>query len=85
MSKKLHVGNLPSAATKEGLTSRFSIFGIVESAEVVTDTRIVQNRSSGLVEMATVADAKAAIAGLNFTQYGELTMSVSVAQVKRVV
>ena len=82
MSKKLHVGNLPSSATKEDLSIRFAKFGIVEFADVVTDTRTGQNRCSGLVEMATEADAKAAISGLNFTQYGDLTMSVSAALAK---
>jgi len=82
MSKKLHVGNLPSSATKEDLSSRFSKFGIVASTDVVSDTRTGQSRCSGLVEMATEADAKAAINGLNFTQYGDLTMSVSVAPLK---
>jgi RNA recognition motif-containing protein len=82
MSNKLHVGNLPSSATKEDLSTRFEKFGIVASTDVVTDTRTGQNRCFGLVEMATEADAKAAINGLNFTQYGDLTMSVSVAPLK---
>jgi len=82
MSKKLHVGNLPSSTTREDLSSRFSEFGIVESTDVVSDTRTGQSRCSGLVEMATEADAMAAINGLNFTQYGDLTMSVSVAPPK---
>ena len=82
MSKRLHVGNLPSSATKEGLSSRFSKFGSVASADVVADTRTGQSRCSGLVEMAAEAEAKAAINGLNFSQYGDLTISVSAALTK---
>ena len=79
MSKKLQVGNLPSSATKEDLANRFEKFGIVEFADVITDTRTAQRRCSGLIEMATEAAARAAMHGLNFTQYGDLTMSVRAA------
>ncbi|MDH3419833.1 MAG: RNA-binding protein [Gammaproteobacteria bacterium] len=85
MSKKLHVGNLPSSATKEELSNRFGKFGIVELADVIRDTRTGQRRCSGLVEMACEANAQAAMKGLNFTQYGDLTISVSAAPAKAVV
>lgn len=85
MNKKLHVGNLPSSATKEGLSSRFEKFGAVEFADVAIDTRTGQRRCSGLVEMASEANAQAAMKGLNFTQYGDLTMSVSAVPAKDVV
>jgi len=79
MSRKLHVGNLPFSTTEEDISIRFARFGTVESAEVVTDHRTGQSRCSGLIEMATEAEATAAINGLNFTQFGDLTISVSVA------
>ena len=85
MSMKLHVGNLPSSATKEDLSIRFARFGIVASVDVVVDTQTGQSRCSGLVEMASEAEAKAAISGLNFTQFGDLTMSVSAALAKEAV
>jgi RNA recognition motif-containing protein len=85
MNKKLHVGNLPSWATKEDLSSRFKKFGTVEFADVSIDTRTGQRRCSGLVEMASEADAQAAIKGLNFTQYGDLTISVGAVPAKDVI
>ena len=42
MSKKLHVVKLPSSATNEDLSIRFATFGIVESTDVVSDTRTGQ-------------------------------------------
>ena len=82
MSKKLYVGNLPSSVTAEDLSIRFARFGIVASADVVMETRTSQNRRSGLVEMTTDAGAIAAINGLNFTQFGDLTMSVRAVPLK---
>jgi RNA recognition motif-containing protein len=76
MSKKLHVVKLPSSATNEDLSIRFATFGIVESADVVSDTRTGQSRCAGLVDRATEAAATASISGLNFTQYSDLKMSV---------
>ena len=82
MGKKLYIGNLPSSATAEDLSSRFSKYGIVASADVVMEKPTSRNRRSGLIEMATDAGAIAAINGLNFTQFGDLTMSVRAAPVK---
>ena len=79
MGKKLFVGNLPCSVTAVDLSSRFSKFGIVTSADVIMEEITSRNRRSGLVEMATDAGAIAAINGLNFTQFGDLTMSVRAA------
>lgn len=84
MSKTLHVANLPSSATNEDFSIRFATFGIVESTDVVSDTRTGQSRCSGLVDRATEAAATASISGLKFTQYSDLKMSVSTSPSKDV-
>ena len=82
MGTKLHVGNLPSSATEDDLLVKFGQFGIVESAQIKRDERTGESRGTGLVRMASDAEAMAAINRLNFTQYGDLTMSVSAVREK---
>jgi len=77
MGTKLHVGNLPSSATDDDLLIKFGQFGVVESAKIIRDERTGKSRGAGLVRMASVAEATAAINRLNFSQYGDLTMTVS--------
>jgi RNA recognition motif-containing protein len=82
MGTKLRVGNLPSSATADDLLVKFGQFGVVESAQILRDERTGQISGTGLVSMANDADAKIAITRLNFSQYGDLTMSVSAAREK---
>jgi RNA recognition motif-containing protein len=74
MSTRLHIGNLPSSATEADLRSKFAQFGTVESVMVVTDA---QTGRFGVVQMASDAEARAAINRLNMTQYDGVIMSVS--------
>jgi RNA recognition motif-containing protein len=83
MGTKLQIGNLPSSATEEDLSDKFKQFGIVESVRIIKSERAGASRLQGLVGMASDADARAAINGLNFTQFGDLTMSVSLARLDR--
>lgn len=77
MSRKLHVGNLPLSATDADLRSKFGQFGTVESAIVLKDGQTGRSRRFGVVEMATDAEARAAVHRLNMTQYDDSIMSVS--------
>jgi RNA recognition motif-containing protein len=79
MSKKILVGNLPSTATSEDLSRRFEKFGVVESVDVAPDTSTAQSRSSGLVEMGSDSETKAAINALDLTKFGDLRISVRAA------
>ncbi len=79
MSTKLRIGNLPRTATEEDLSNKFKQFGIVESVEILKDERTGNSKCLGLVCMASATEARAAISRLNFSQFGDRTMSVSTA------
>lgn len=79
MSTKLRIGNLPRTATEEDLSNKFKQFGIVESAQILKDEKTGNSKGLGLVCMASAAAAKAAISRLNFSQFGDRTMSVTAA------
>jgi cold-inducible RNA-binding protein len=65
MSSKLYVGNLPYSVDDDSLRHNFSEFGTVASAKVMTDRDSGQSKGFGFVEMASPAEAQAAIDGLN--------------------
>jgi len=84
MGIKLRVGNLSPSVTNEELCAKFSQFGTVEFVDVVRDQQTGQSKGFGFVQMATDAQAQAAISRLNFSQYGGLTMGVSSVRPERV-
>ncbi len=61
MAKRLYVGNLPYSVVDEDLRSLFSQAGTVESAQVMMERDTGRSRGFGFVEMATDAEAEAAI------------------------
>lgn len=65
MATKLYVGNLPYNIESEQLTERFSSFGDVVSANVITDKFSGRSKGFGFVEFASDSDAQKAIAELN--------------------
>lgn len=67
MSQKIYVGNLSNNVANEVLAEKFSKFGIVYSAKIISDKR--SNRSMGFafVEMESPEDAEKAIINLNGT------------------
>ncbi len=80
MGRKLYVGNLPYAATEQGLASKFAEHGTVESAKLITDRDSGQSKGFGFVEMSTEAEARAAIAALNGADYEGRPLRVSEAK-----
>ena len=76
MLGKLFVGNLPSSTTKTDLETKFSQFGRVLSAEILTDAATGRSKRSGHVEMETVDQAQAAINRLNRSQYDDVVIFV---------
>ncbi len=80
MGRKLYVGNLPYSATESALSDKFAACGTVESAKLITDRGTGQNRGFGFIEMASDAEAQAAIDKLNGTDYEGRTMKVSEAR-----
>ena len=61
----IYVGNLPFDVTEEDLESAVKAFGQVTSARTITDRETGRPRGFGFVEMASTAEAQAAIAAMN--------------------
>lgn len=65
MNTKLHVGNLSSRATEEGLRSLFSQKGEIAGVELITERSTGRSRAFAFVTMATAEGAEAALQGLH--------------------
>ncbi|MBV8471685.1 MAG: RNA-binding protein [Burkholderiaceae bacterium] len=65
MGNKLYVGNLAYSVRDESLQESFSQFGSVTSAKVMMDRETGRSKGFGFVEMASDAEAQAAINGMN--------------------
>ena len=76
---KLYVGNLPFTATEQDVQDLFTQAGAVESAAVVTDRETGRSRGFGFVEMATAAEAEAAVKKFNGKDLDGRTLKVEVA------
>ncbi len=83
MGRKLYVGNLPDSATEQDLSDKFAAFGIVKSVKLITDRGTGRSRGFGFIEMASDADAHAAIDGLNGSDYEGRPMKVNEARTLR--
>ena len=77
---KIYVGNLSYEITEEELRQEFEAFGGVESVNIVTDKYSGRPRGFGFVEMASVSEGQAAIAGLNGKTLRERTLNVNAAR-----
>lgn len=80
MAKKLFVGGIPWATTSDDLQALFSQHGTVASATVITDKMTGRSRGFGFVEFENDAEADAAIAALNNTDYSGRTLVVKEAR-----
>ena len=80
MGRKLYVGNLTYKVTEEGLAAKFSEFGSVESAKIITDRDTGKSKGFGFVEMSSESEASAAIDGLNGKDFDGRPMRVNEAK-----
>lgn len=80
MGRKLYCGNLSYSFSSSDLEKLFSEFGSVESAQVITDRGTGRSKGFGFVEMATDAEAEAAISGLNETEHDGRPITVNEAK-----
>src|SRR5690349_848797 len=80
MGSKLYVGNLSYNATSSDLEQLCSPHGTVQSAEVIQDRDTGRSKGFGFVEMATDAEAQAAIAALNGQDNGGRPLTVNEAR-----
>lgn len=79
--KSIFVGNLPWSVSDADLSAKFSEFGNVLSARVVTDKFTGKSRGFGFVDMED-ADAEKAIAAMSGQKWGERELTVNEAKPK---
>jgi RNA recognition motif-containing protein len=79
-SVKIYVGNLPHELTEQELREEFAAFGEVTSVSIVKDKYSGQPRGFGFVEMTSVSQGQAAIAGLNGKTLKDQTLNVNAAR-----
>ena len=77
---KLYVGGILYGATEDDLKKAFSEAGNVVSASIISDRMTGRSRGFGFVEMATEAEAQAAIDRLDGKELDGRTLSVSFAR-----
>ena len=82
MGKKLYVGNLSYDVDSSQLEQLFSAHGTVESAQVISDRDTGRSKGFGFVEMASDAEAQAAIAAMNGQEHGGRALTVNEARPK---
>jgi RNA recognition motif-containing protein len=80
MAHKLFVGGLAFSTSSERLREVFEQAGTVESATVVMDRDSGQSRGFGFVEMATSAEADAAVKQFNGQQVDGRMLKVELAK-----
>jgi len=80
VGKKLYVGNLTFSVTDADLEDLFAPFGEVRSAQVVVDRQTGRSRGFGFVEMASDAEALAAIEALHDQDHGGRRLTVNEAK-----
>jgi RNA recognition motif-containing protein len=80
MGSKLYVGNLSYDVTGSDLQALFTPHGTVESAEVIADRDTGRSKGFGFVQMASDAEAQAAIAALNGQDHAGRALTVNVAK-----
>ena len=61
----IYVGNLAYGVTQDELREAFAAYGVVESANLITDKFTGESKGFGFVEMPNNSEADAAIKALN--------------------
>src|ERR1051325_4587039 len=82
MGKKLYVGNLSYQVDSSELETLFGQHGQVVSAQIINDRDTGRSKGFGFVEMASDAEADAAIAALNGQQHGGRALTVNEARAR---
>src|SRR5947207_14193417 len=80
MGRKLYVGNFPYETGEAELQGLFARAGTVETVRVMRDMATGRARGFAFVEMATEAEAQAAIDALHEKEFGGRTLTVNEAR-----
>jgi cold-inducible RNA-binding protein len=77
---KIYVGNLSYDVNEQDLRKVFEPFGTLDTVSVIMDKLSGRSKGFAFVEMASKAEAEAAIAGLNGKQLKDRTLTVNEAR-----
>lgn len=77
---RIYVGNLSYNTTNEELRQEFAAFGEVKSVDIMSDKFSGQSKGFGFVEMASISEGQAAVAGLNGKSINDRTLIVNPAK-----
>ncbi len=80
--KSLFVGNLPWSVNDEELKNKFSEFGAVTGARIITDKFSGRSRGFGFVDMENDEEAAKAIEGMNNAEWSGRKVTVNEAKPK---
>lgn len=80
MGKKIYIGNLSFNVDSNQLTTLFSDFGTVDSANVIMDRDTGRSKGFAFVEMAESGAAQTAIDKLNGTEFEGRALNISEAK-----
>ena len=80
--KNLYVGNLPFGTTETDLRDAFSVYGQVDTVNIVTDRDTGRARGFAFIEMGDSDGAEKAIAALNGSDLGGRAIQVNEARPK---
>ena len=76
----IYVGNLSSEVTEDELRQEFTAFGQVTTVNIIKDKYSGRSRGFAFVEMPTVSEGQAAVAGLKGKTLNDRTLDVSEAR-----
>lgn len=80
MSTKLYVGGIPYSTTEAALSDAFAKAGTVTSASIIIDRMTGRSKGFGFVEMASDAEAEAAINMWNGQDFEGRKLTVNIAR-----
>lgn len=79
-NSKLYVGGIPYRSTEDDLRTAFEEAGTVVSASIIMDRMTNRSRGFGFVEMASEAEAQAAVDRWDGKEFDGRMLSVSMAR-----
>lgn len=80
MEAKLYVGNLAYSVSEEDLRTLFAQAGTVTDATIIKDRETRRSKGFGFVEMASQAEAEAAISMFNGNEFQGRSLTVNIAR-----